>query len=133
MPAYGQWIGDALVAEIGSSTIKAMLVTDAYVPDPDESSAPSAGEITGTGYTAGGIDVTSLVSVAYDSANDVVALTLSGPVDFGAIAATGIGGVALYIDGGLPLVVDMFGSVDADTGTNFVYTPVVDGVMVIEL
>lgn len=133
MSAYGTWIANGLAAQLSGHTVKAMLVTDAYAPNPDSTSAPSASEVSGTGYTAGGVDVTSLVSITYDSANDRVVMSLSGLVDFGAIVVTGIGGIVFYISGGQPLCVDMFGSTDWAGGSNFTYEQGVDGLQVIEV
>ena len=68
---------------VGTSTIKALVTTDAYVPSKDSHStrANITNEVSGTGYTAGGFTVTA--TLAQDLATDKTTLTL------GAIAATG--------------------------------------------
>lgn len=133
MTVYGGWITDGLSAHLSGATIKAMLVTSAYTPDPDATTAPSGSEISGTGYTAGGVDVTSLVSVIYDSTANQVQFTLSAVVNFGPIVATGIAGIVLYVSGGKPIVVDMFGSMDWDGSADFTYAAASGGIMAVQV
>jgi len=130
MAAYGTWLAEAIDGYLSGETIKAMLVDDAYVFDPDEAAAPTGSEISGTGYTSGGVDVTSLVDVSYDSIDDQAVLALTGQVNFGTITATGIGAIVFYVVSGRPLVVDMFGSTDADGSEDFTYDQATDGVLV---
>lgn len=60
--------------DFDTDTFKAMLVTSAYTPnkDTDLKRSDVTNEVTGTGYTAGG--VTSAVTVTKDTANDRVTL-----------------------------------------------------------
>ncbi len=66
--------------DFDTDTFKAMLVTSAYTPNKDTDLKRSAvtNEVTGTGYTAGG--VTSVVTVTKDTTNDKVTL------QFGAVS-----------------------------------------------
>lgn len=63
--------------DFDTDTFKAMLVTSSYTPnkDTDEKRNDIAHEITGTGYTAGG--VTLACTVAKDTGNDRVTLTFA--------------------------------------------------------
>lgn len=133
MTAYGSWISEGLNDAITSGVIKAMLVDDSYTPDPDATTPPTASEVAGTGYTAGGVTVTSLVTISYDSSLNRITLALTASVDFGTITVAGIGGVCFYVVGGKPLVVDMFGSTDADGSDDFLYTASPSGVLVLQL
>lgn len=60
--------------DFDTDTFKAMLVTSSYTPDKDTHTKRSnvTNEVTGTGYTAGG--VTSAVTVTKDTANDKVTI-----------------------------------------------------------
>ncbi len=66
--------------DFDTDTFKAMLVTSAYIPNKDTHDRRDdvTNEITGTGYTAGG--VTSTVTVTKDTTNDKVT------IQFGAIS-----------------------------------------------
>lgn len=74
---YGQLIAKAFNKEVDwdSDTIKVMLVSSAYSPNQDTHAYKSdvTGEITGTGYTAGGQALTSKTTT-YDAANNVTVL-----------------------------------------------------------
>lgn len=66
--------------DFDTDTFKAILVTSAYTPSKDthDKRDDVAGEVTGTGYTAGG--TASVVTVTKDIANDRVT------IQFGAIS-----------------------------------------------
>lgn len=70
---YGKFLQSLFNKEIDfdSDTIKVMLCTSAYTPDQDTHRYKSdvTNEITGSGYTAGGITLTS-ATVTYDAANN---------------------------------------------------------------
>ena len=72
---YGLVFQSAFNKEIDfdSDTIKAMLVTSAYTPNQDTHRYKSSitNEVTGTGYTAGGVTLASK-TVAYDTTNNTV-------------------------------------------------------------
>lgn len=63
--------------DFDTDTIKVLLTTDAYVPNKDTHDFRNdvTNEITGTGYTAGGITVS--VTVTRDDANDRVDITFA--------------------------------------------------------
>ena len=63
--------------DFDTDTIKVLLTTDAYVPNKDTHDFRDdvTNEITGTGYTAGGITVS--VTVTRDDANDRVDITFA--------------------------------------------------------
>lgn len=76
--------------------IKAMLCTSAYVPNQDTHRYKSSvtNEVTGTGYTAGGIAVPTR-SFSYNAGTN--ALTLAGGnLAFGTLTVTGIRQVIFY-------------------------------------
>lgn len=72
---YGRFLQSLFNKEIDfdSDTIKVMLCTAAYTPDQDAHRYKSdvTNEITGSGYTAGGIILTS-PTITYDAANNRV-------------------------------------------------------------
>lgn len=76
--AYGQFIGKALNKEIDwdSDDIKVMLVSSAYSPNQDTHDYLDdvvANEVSGTGYTAGGVSLTGKTNT-YDAATNTIVL-----------------------------------------------------------
>jgi len=67
--------------DLDSDTLKAMLVDASYTPDQDTHQYKShvTGEITGTGYTAGG-QTLSNVTVTYNPATNSLVLDADDPV-----------------------------------------------------
>lgn len=61
--------------DLGSDTLKVLLCTSSYTPDQDAHRYKNAvtGEVTGTGYTAGGATLTG-VTVAYDAPSNTLTL-----------------------------------------------------------
>jgi hypothetical protein len=81
---YGSFLMKALNKEVDwdSDTIKIALVTSAYTPNQDAHDYwddVSANEVTGTGYTAGGLALSSK-TVSYDSASNVIVLDAADAV-----------------------------------------------------
>lgn len=74
---YGNAILQALTSGIdwNSDTLKVMLCTSAYVPDQDAHVFKSdvTGEVVGTGYTAGGVALSS-VAITYTASTNVIKL-----------------------------------------------------------
>lgn len=74
---FGKAFTSAFNKEIdfNSDTIKAMLCTSSYVPDQDAHQYKSdvTNEITGTGYTAGGVTLTSC-AISYDGSTNTLKL-----------------------------------------------------------
>lgn len=76
--AYGQFIGKALNKEIDWDTddIKVMLVSSSYSPNQDTHDYLDdviANEVSGTGYTAGGVSLTGKTNT-YDAASNTIIL-----------------------------------------------------------
>lgn len=65
--------------DFDTDTFKTLLVTSSYTANKDTHTRRSdvTNEVTGTGYTAGG--VTTACSVSKDTANDKVTLTFASP------------------------------------------------------
>lgn len=78
---YGKFLQSLFNKEIDidSDALKLMLCTSSYTPDQDAHRYKSdiTNEVTGTGYTAGGVAVTG-VSVSYDAATNKLSFTSSG-------------------------------------------------------
>lgn len=75
---YGNFLLKALNKEVDfdSDTIKVALLTSSYTPDQDAHdyfNDVSSNEVTGTGYTAGGITLSSKTAT-YDSGTNVIVL-----------------------------------------------------------
>ncbi|BDB59004.1 MULTISPECIES: hypothetical protein [Rhodococcus] len=79
---YGGFLQSLAAGEINlaSDTLKAMLCTSAYTPNQDTHRYKSSvtGEVTGTGYTAGGKSLTG-VTVTYDAATNRLRLDSDDP------------------------------------------------------
>jgi len=81
MPATGKWYGQALLKALNkevdwdTDAVKVMLCSAAYVPDQDGHVYLShvTGEVSGTGYTAGGQELVSK-TITYDAVNNKVVL-----------------------------------------------------------
>jgi hypothetical protein len=82
---YNSFVDDMARGAIDADTdtFKVMLVSSAYSPNKDthDKRDDVTNEVSGTGYTAGG--VTSACTVTKDTANDRVTLSFAA-VDFGA-------------------------------------------------
>lgn len=88
---YGSMLAKALNKEIDWDTddIKVSLHTSTYVPDQDVHDYyddVAATEVTGTGYTAGGISLATK-TLTYDAANNVIVLD-AADVTWGASTIT---------------------------------------------
>ena len=96
--SYNKDIIDGNIA-LGSNTFKIMLVNSTYVPSSDSHQKRSdiTNEITGGGYTAGGIALANVV-VTRDDANDVVRFDADDAV-FSALTNT-FRGAVVYKDTG---------------------------------
>lgn len=85
--AYGLALKSFVTKQIDFSggTVKAMLLASTYVPNQDTHQFKSdlAGEITGTGYTAGGVTLTNK-SVTWTAASKTLTLTSDNPTWAGA-------------------------------------------------
>ncbi len=75
---YGQFLAKALNKEVDydGDDVRVMLLSSAYVPNQDAHDYVDdvvVNEVTGTGYTAGGLALTTK-TVTYDAANNVIIL-----------------------------------------------------------
>jgi len=99
---YNSFIDDMArgAIDLDTDTFKVMLVTSAYVPDKDIDLKRSAvtNEVTGTGYTAGG--VTTACTVTKSTANDRVTLSFAA-VTWASSTITARGAVIYKSRGGL--------------------------------
>lgn len=83
---------------LNTDTFKVLLTTNAYVLDKDVHQYISSitNEVTGAGYTAGGVTV-SPMTVTYDAANDRVKYVGSNPA-WNPLTVTGARRAVLYDD-----------------------------------
>jgi hypothetical protein len=81
-----------------TDTFKVLLTTNAYTIDKDAHQYISSitNEVTGTGYTAGGVTV-SPMTVSYDAANDRVKYVCTNPA-WNPLTVTGARRAVLYDD-----------------------------------
>lgn len=133
MSAYLPWL-ESIFAGLDTATVKAMLLTDSYVVDlTDQYRADvTASEVTGTGYTAGGVAVTGL-AVTRDDANGRLVVVLDD-VSFGTIDVANIGAIVLYVDTGssatdVLIGIDVFGTTSATGSDTYTYLVNTDGFM----
>ena len=126
--AYGNFPLGLLKGEIDfdTATVKALLVGSGYTFNKDTHVYRSdiTGEVTGTGYTAGGVAVTA-VTTAYDATNDRAVLD-AADVAFGTVTLTGVTGIVFYVDTGTAttsrlISYDSFAS-QSPNGVTFTYT-----------
>lgn len=109
--------------DFDSDSFKVMLVTSAYAPNKDTDAFRSAvtNEVTGTGYTAGGVASTFTVA-AIDTVNDRIEVTLGG-VAWAASTITAAGAVYYKSRGGassadeVVAYIDFGGNVSSVGGT----------------
>ena len=117
---YEDMVGSYLTGK----TFKALLAGEAYVFDKHTHKFRSSvtDEVTGTGYTAGGVEVLG-VATQLDAANSRVEIT-AGDVDFGQIDVT-TSQLVVYIDTGSAATDRIVGVFDfpvqAPGGMNFTY------------
>lgn len=96
----GPTITDMVSDYFTGVTLKAMLVGAGYTFDKHthDFRADVTSEVTGTGYTAGGITLTG-VAVAQDTANSRAEISAAN-ADFGTLTVTGITQIVVYISTG---------------------------------
>lgn len=126
---YGNFLLKALNKEVDfdSDTIKVALLTSSYTPNQDTHdyfNDVSANEVTGTGYTAGGITLASKTAT-YDSGTNVIVLdaadvtwssstiTARYAVVYGSTGTASTSPLIGYVD---------FGSDQSSTNGNFTIT-----------
>jgi hypothetical protein len=93
-PTLADMVGDYLTG----ATVKAMLAAG-YTPNPDHDFRDDVtGEVTGTGYTAGGITLTG-VTATYDAATNRVKVDADDAA-FGTVTLSGVTAIVVYLDTG---------------------------------
>jgi hypothetical protein len=99
--AYNSCIRDAFLGRIviGTSTIKAMLVTSSYVENKDThlTRADITNEVSGTGYTAGGQIITA--TLTQDLTTEKTVITLAS-VTWASSTLTAVRKVIYYVANG---------------------------------
>jgi hypothetical protein len=94
--AYGPFWTTVVTSYLSGKTLKAMLVTPDYAFDKDhEFRSEVTDEVTGFGYTAGGITLTGVTAVWSSGLGRVV--IDANDADFGTITITSIGGIVVYV------------------------------------
>lgn len=115
---------------MSGKTLKAMFVTDAYVPDVDAHATITdvqSFEVSGAGYTAGGVAIPSYSIV--EATGGQVQITLGSNVHLDA-ATLSIGGLVFYIvETSELMAVDMFPKAVELDDTSFDYFPPSDGIV----
>lgn len=77
---------------LDTGTLKAAILTSSYTPNIDTDqywSGISSFEASGTGYTAGGTDVSSLASWSYDTATNTVMFDITADITWASSTITG--------------------------------------------
>lgn len=132
--AYGKFVEHLAKADIDFDTValKAMLCGSGYTADFDahEFRSSVTSEVTGTGYTAGGIALTG-EAITLDTANNRLKID-AADADFGTLTVTGITQLVLYVDTGnaatdLLVSAHTFAS-QSPSGVNFTYAFHADGI-----
>lgn len=132
--AYGKFIQHLAKADIDFDTVslKAMLTTGTYTPDFDthEFRSDVTNEVTGTGYSAGGVALTG-EAITLDAANNRLKID-ADDANFGTVTITGIEQLVVYVDTGLSttdlLVSRHSFASQSPSGVNFTYAFHADGI-----
>lgn len=125
--AYGKFVQHLAKADIDvdSLALGAMLVTSSYTPNYDthEFRADVTNEVTGTGYSAGGIALTG-EAATLDTTNDWLKID-ANDADFGTLTVTGIAGLVIYVVTGSSATDNLVSfhsfSSQSPSGVNFTY------------
>lgn len=85
-----------------SATLKAMLVDSNYTEDLDahEFKSQVTNEVTGTGYTAGGVALSG-PTIIYDPATNTTRVD-AADANFGIVTLSDVAGIVVYVDTGDP-------------------------------
>jgi hypothetical protein len=102
--AYGLSLKSLTVGEVDyiSGTVKCLLTSNTYVPNQDTHQYVSdiTNEVSGAGYTAGGVTLTSKTN-SYNTSTNTVALDAADPT-WATITIAEIRYAVFYIDSGTP-------------------------------
>lgn len=135
--AYGKFVQHVAKADIDFDTaqLKALLVGSGYTPDYDANEFRSdiTSEVSGTGYTAGGISLTS-ESITLDTTNHRLKVD-ADDANFGTLTVSGIVGLVVYVDTGSSATDQLVSfhtfSSQSPSGVNFTYAFHADGILYI--
>ena len=125
---YGLSLQSLASGEInfGTATIKALLLDSTYVPDQDlhRYRASLSGEVTGTGYTSGGVTLTNK-QITYDGSSNTLSLDADNPSWTGLTVTFRY--VVFYVSTGISSTASLLSYVDAGadvvvSGTTLTYT-----------
>ena len=134
MAAYGGFALAAVQEYFNGKTVKAMLVTSAYVQNVDTHAVyddVSASEISGGSYPAGGVAVQNLTT-SYDPATNLAHVTCDD-IAFTGLDSADVAGVIFYVDTGSGATAKLLGydqyvtPVDA-TSASLVHQVSADGI-----
>ena len=123
--AAGPTVFDMVSTYLSGKTVKAMLAGSGFVFEKHVHNFRDdvTGEVTGTGYTAGGITLTG-VQAQLDAANSRVEIVADN-ADFGVLTVTGITQVITYISTGVAANDRIIGvhtfAAQSPNGANFTY------------
>lgn len=136
--AYGPLLQSAFNKQVDfdSDTVKAMLCTSAYVPNQDTHQYKSSvtNEVTGTGYTAGGVTLTGKTAT-YNASTNTLTLDADNPVWTGVTIAE-IRFVVFYVDTGSAATSPLISYMDfetnlAPTAQNFTVSLATTGIVTV--
>lgn len=122
MATYGRAGKAMLDAWIAGKTFKAMLVSSSYTQDQSHSfRSDVTGEVSGSGYTAGGVTLTGAATTLVDG----VAALLFDDITFSGVTLSDVAGIVIYHSTGSAstdtlLAADFFPPEDV-TGDDFTY------------
>lgn len=132
--AYGKFVQHLAKADIDfdSVSLKAMLTTTSYTPnfDTHEFRTDVTNEVTGTGYSTGGIALTG-EAITLDTTNNWLKID-ADDANFGTLTVSGIVKLVVYVDTGssatdLLVSCHTFAS-QSPSGVNFTYAFHADGI-----
>ncbi len=100
MSVYGKFAYKAINDVLTGATLKAMLLQSEYVfaHTHEFRSSLTANEVSGAGYTAGGVTLATVTVTLNTTTGRVV--VLCDEIDYGAIDVLDCAGIAYYIDTG---------------------------------
>lgn len=132
--AYGKFVQHLAKADIDFDTaaLGALLVTSSYTPNYDthEFRSDITNEVTGTGYSAGGIALTG-EGITLDTTANRLKID-AADADFGTLTVTGITGLVIYVVTGSSATDNLVSfhsfSSQSPSGVNFTYAFHADGI-----